>query len=180
MVIARSDGARAAAVPGSATMARGEVAERQTRRSQTPLGATSCGVESHLRYQDPRPPHPRAAHARPPPPRHAAARPEPAQPCRGPRGPSGPSRRAGSGSWRQPKRPGPDRHAPHAPGGARPTGDEPLAERAGGAGGQPAERRGAVETADRTVLAISAGLITAPRRRPAEAESTAASRRAPP
>ena len=35
----------------SATMgARAEVAEWQTRRSQTPLRATSCGFESHLRY----------------------------------------------------------------------------------------------------------------------------------
>jgi hypothetical protein len=34
---------------GSAT--RAEVAEWQTRRSQTPLGATPCGFESHLRYQ---------------------------------------------------------------------------------------------------------------------------------
>ena len=31
---------------------RAEVAEWQTRRSQTPLRATSCGFESHLRYQD--------------------------------------------------------------------------------------------------------------------------------
>src|SRR3954452_4477285 len=30
---------------------RAEVAEWQTRRSQTPLRATSCGFESHLRYQ---------------------------------------------------------------------------------------------------------------------------------
>ena len=29
----------------------GEVAERQTRRSQTPLPARECGFESHLRYQ---------------------------------------------------------------------------------------------------------------------------------
>ena len=43
---------RAVAVPGGATIrgSRAEVAEWQTRRSQTPLRATSCGFESHLRY----------------------------------------------------------------------------------------------------------------------------------
>ena len=31
------------------------VAERYTRRSQTPLGATPCGFESHLRHHAPSP-----------------------------------------------------------------------------------------------------------------------------
>ena len=43
---------RAVAVPAPLRSApRAEVAEWQTRRSQTPLRATSCGFESHLRYQ---------------------------------------------------------------------------------------------------------------------------------
>src|SRR6185369_1736764 len=33
-------------------LASAEVAEWQTRRSQTPLRATSCGFESHLRHHD--------------------------------------------------------------------------------------------------------------------------------
>src|SRR4051794_7161044 len=42
-------------VERSVTIAAGaEVAEWQTRRSQTPLRATSCGFESHLRYHGPR------------------------------------------------------------------------------------------------------------------------------
>ena len=69
----------------------GEVAEWQTRRSQTPLTARSCGFESHLRYQRPVPPS-AAALGRlpaPPPTPHAGACLEPLPEHLQPRRPGG-------------------------------------------------------------------------------------------